>query len=130
MREEPVTKVSVAEVVGAVMVTLLMVVAVASPRAGVVKDGLCKKATVFLVGPVVVVKERVSVVNSIVPATGVVSDVPEINFRGAAEVLPVGKVTVPVKVGEAIGAYEPDPKFIVPTALDIDVTELAGKTNL
>ncbi|GAI53264.1 unnamed protein product, partial [marine sediment metagenome] len=47
--------VNVADVVGGVIATLLIEVAVARPRVGVVNDGLSKKAIVFLAAPVVIV---------------------------------------------------------------------------
>jgi hypothetical protein len=53
---------------------------------------LSVKATVFLAVPVVIVKERVSVTNSNVPATGVVSTDPDVNLSGATVVDPAVKV--------------------------------------
>ncbi len=64
--------------------------------------GASVKASVLRVGvPELVVRKRFVPLNSTEPKTGVVKLTPVARRRGAADAVPVGRTTVPVKVGLA-----------------------------
>ena len=71
---------------------------------------LSVKATVLRFGPVVVVKYRVSELNSMAPASGVPSKVPEVSFMGAvpAVAVPAASSTL-ARLGPVPKTTTPDP---------------------